>query len=102
MELSKKKTRRKKKCHYQTHTDLFINHRKEVIVTLSIHRLGLLLQTAEELSWCLPSWVILHMDNFPPVQDTARGKSKVKVFANVLTYHEGSALNTPDALSLTD
>lgn len=48
------------------HLSFFNDHRKEVIVTLPVQRLGLLLQTAEELSWCLPSWVIPHMDNFPP------------------------------------
>lgn len=48
------------------HLSFFNDYRKEVIVTLPVQRLGLLLQTAEELSWCLPSWVIPHMDNFPP------------------------------------
>lgn len=36
----------------------------------------------------------------PPVQDSARGKSKVEVFANVLTHRAGSVLNTPNALPL--
>lgn len=35
----------------------------------------------------------------PPVQDSAHSKSKVKVFANVPTCHEGSVLNTPNALT---
>lgn len=50
----------------EMHQSYLYNHRKVAIVTLPVHRLGLLLQTAEELSWCLPSWVIPHMDNFPP------------------------------------
>lgn len=84
MELSKGKTRRKKAAIRHALT-FFINHRKEVITTLSIHTLGLpSAQAAEELSLFLPSWVIPHMGNFSTVQETAHGKSKVKVFANAL------------------
>lgn len=104
MKLGEGKTRIKKATIRNALT-FFINHRKEVITTLSIHRLGLpSAQAAEELSLFLPSWVIPHMGKSPTGQEPACGKSEIEMFANALflTYHEGSALKYPKLHSQSD